>query len=62
MSAKLKDSLKRVKEIRAAFRKKSAVPSVVLVHRLEFNHEYDWLNVKIIDRELSYTNNKRVIS
>ena len=48
----------RIKEHQTAIRKKSGVPSIVSVHRLEFNHEFDWLNVKIIDRELSYTNNK----
>lgn len=34
--------------------------SVITKHRLDFNHEFKWDDVKILDREVLY--NKRLIS
>jgi len=33
--------------------------SVITEHRLKFNHEFDWNNIKILDEEKTY---KRLIS
>jgi len=33
--------------------------SVITDHRLEYNHEFDWDNVEVLDEEINY--NKRFI-
>jgi len=50
----------RIKEHVSDINKKSGSPSVISEHRRNFNHEFEWDNVKIIDNELSYQ--KRIIS
>jgi len=50
----------RIKEHVSDINKKSGSPSVISEHRLRFNHDFEWDNVKIIDNELSYQ--KRIIS
>jgi len=40
--------------------KKSGLPSVISTHRLSHKHDFDWDNVKILDKEPSYK--KRLIS
>lgn len=40
--------------------KKSGLPSVISLHRLDLNHDFDWDGVRILDRERSYE--KRLIS
>ena len=49
----------RISEHRADIRKPSS-PSVISIHRIENNHEFDWENVDILDKEPSYV--KRTIS
>ena len=50
----------RIKEHKSDINKSSGLPSVISVHRLEQEHEFDWENVRILDRERSYT--KRLTS
>jgi len=50
----------RIKEHVSDIKKKSGSPSVISEHRRNFNHEFEWDNIKIIDNELSYQ--KRIIS
>ena len=50
----------RIKEHKSDINKRSGAPSVISAHRLEQDHEFDWDNVKILDRERSYT--KRLTS
>jgi len=50
----------RIKEHVADINKKSGSPSVISEHRRNFNHEFEWDNIKIMDNELSYQ--KRIIS
>ena len=50
----------RIKEHRSDINKTSGLPSVISNHRLEFDHEFDWDNVSVLDKEKSYT--KRLIS
>ncbi|XP_018308772.1 uncharacterized protein [Mycetomoellerius zeteki] len=40
--------------------KKSKSPTVITCHRIDQNHNFDWDNVEILDREASF--NKRLIS
>ncbi|KYQ50966.1 hypothetical protein ALC60_09904, partial [Trachymyrmex zeteki] len=40
--------------------KRSKSPTVITNHRIDQNHNFDWHNVEILDREASY--NKRLIS
>ncbi|KYQ57302.1 hypothetical protein ALC60_03737 [Trachymyrmex zeteki] len=40
--------------------KRSKSPTVITNHRIDQNHNFDWDNVEILDREASY--NKRLIS
>jgi len=35
-------------------------PTVITNHRIQYNHNFDWNNVKILDKELFYK--KRLIS
>jgi len=50
----------RVGEHRNHVRRNSTQNSVITDHRLNFRHEFDWDNVKILDEEMNY--NKRLIS
>lgn len=50
----------RIKEHRSDINKKSGSPSVISLHRMDLDHEFDWDGVKILDRERSY--GKRLIS
>jgi len=50
----------RIKEHVSDINKKSNSPSVISEHRLNFNHEFEWENIKIMDNEQSYQ--KRIIS
>jgi len=50
----------RIKEHKSDIYKKSGPPSVISSHRLDFQHEFIWDNVKILDREPSYY--KRLIA
>ena len=49
----------RVSEHKADIKKASS-PSVISIHRIGSNHDFDWENVKILDKEPSYV--KRSIS
>jgi len=49
----------RVSEHRKDINKKTSNYSVVTDHRLEFNHDFDWDNPLILDKEKHY---KRLIS
>lgn len=50
----------RVREHRLDINKKSGSPSVISEHRLSENHDFDWDNVQILDKESSFK--KRSIS
>jgi len=50
----------RIGEHRIHIRRNSPQSSVITDHRLEFNHEFDWDNVEVLDEEKNY--NKRLIS
>jgi len=50
----------RIGEHRNHIRRNSTQSSVVTDHRLEFDHEFDWNNVEILDEERNYS--KRLIS
>jgi hypothetical protein len=50
----------RIREHRQDIVKKTGVPSVVSIHRIENNHDFDWNNIEILDIETSYS--KRLIS
>jgi len=50
----------RIKEHDSDFRKKNGSPSVISEHRRNFNHDFEWDNIKIIDNERSYQ--KRLVS
>jgi len=50
----------RIKEHVSDINKKNGSPSVISEHRLNFNHEVEWENIKIMDNEQSYQ--KRIIS
>jgi len=50
----------RVGEHRSHVRRNSTQNSVITDHRLNFRHEFDWDNAKILDEEMNY--NKRLIS
>jgi len=50
----------RIGEHRNHIRRNSPQSSVITDHRLEFNHEFDWNNVEVLDEEKNY--NKRLIS
>jgi len=44
----------RIKEHVSDINKKNGSPSVISEHRLNFNHEFEWENIKIMDNEQSY--------
>jgi len=50
----------RIKKHVSDINKKNGSPSVISEHRLKFNHEFEWDNIKIMDNEQSYQ--KRLIS
>jgi len=50
----------RVNEHRSHIRRNSTQPSVITNHRLNFKHEFDWDNARVLDNETNY--NKRLIS
>jgi len=50
----------RIKEHKSDIYKKSGPPSVISLHRLDFQHEFNWDNIKILDREPSFY--KRLIA
>jgi len=50
----------RISEHRNHIKRNSPQTSVITDHRLEFNHEFDWDNVEVLDEEINY--NKRLIS
>jgi len=50
----------RISEHRNHIRRNSPQASVITDHRLEFNNEFDWDNVEVLDKEINY--NKRLIS
>jgi len=50
----------RIKEHASDINKKNGSPSVISKHRLNFRHDFEWDNVKIINNERSYP--KRQIS
>jgi len=37
--------------------KKRGLPLVISLHRLRDNYEFDWRNIKILDREPSFIKN-----
>jgi len=49
----------RIKEHKGDINKKNDSLSVISNHRLEKNHEFDWSETRILDRESSY--NKRLV-
>jgi len=50
----------RIGEHRNHIRRNSCQTSVITNHRINFNHEFDWNNVKVLDEEMNYK--KRLIS
>lgn len=44
----------RIKEHRSDINKKTGSLSVISSHKLELDHDFDWENVTILDREQSY--------
>jgi len=50
----------RISEHRNHIRKNTPQASVITNHRLQFNHDFDWDNVRVLDEEMNY--NKRLIS
>jgi len=50
----------RISEHRNHIRRNSLQTSVITDHHLEFNHEFDWDNVEMLDEEINC--NKRLIS
>jgi len=53
----------RITEHRNHIKRNSPQTSVITDHRLEFNHEFDWDNVEVLDEEINYVKyNKRLIS
>jgi len=50
----------RIKKHRQDIQKKSGNFSVVTEHKIDYNHEFDWDNIEILDTERFY--NKRLIS
>jgi hypothetical protein len=50
----LKDNSKRGYISHESDIKRSNSPSVITRHRLEYNHEFDWGNVRIVDNKNSY--------
>ena len=50
----------RVTEHRSDIKKRSGSPSVITQHRLNFNHDFGWDKVEILDRERCY--GRRLIS
>jgi len=49
----------RIREHRNDINKKSGIPSIITIHRLQ-DHDFDWNNVHILDSEPSWY--KRIIS
>ncbi|KYN16344.1 hypothetical protein ALC57_11400, partial [Trachymyrmex cornetzi] len=49
----------RIKEHRSDIRKNTGSPSVITDHRIEFDHNFKWNDVRILDSESSY---KRLLS
>lgn len=41
----------RINEHRADIKKSSRTPSVITAHRLDYNHEFNWDKVEVLDRE-----------
>jgi len=50
----------RITEHRNQINSKSSHKTVITEHRLRYNHEFDWTNVEILDKETFYW--KRIIS
>lgn len=50
----------RIAEHRNDIKKNANNLSVISTHRLNFNHDFDWNNVRVLDKERSYC--KRLIS
>ncbi|XP_067216923.1 reticulocyte-binding protein homolog 1 isoform X1 [Linepithema humile] len=50
----------RIKEHRKDINKKTGTLSVISEHKIKYNHEFEWDNVKILDKEPTYR--KRLIS
>jgi len=50
----------RVVEHRNHIRRDTAQISVIMDHRLQSNHEFDWDDVRVLDEEINYK--KRLIS
>jgi len=50
----------RISEHRNHIKRNSSQTSVITDHRLEFDHDFDWDNVEVLDEEINY--NKRLIS
>jgi len=50
----------RITEHRNQINSKSSNKTVITEHRLRYNHEFDWTNVEILDRETFHW--KRIIS
>ena len=40
--------------------KSTSSPTIIMNHHIECNHNFDWSNIKILDKELSYK--KRLVS
>ncbi|KYN12201.1 hypothetical protein ALC57_15633 [Trachymyrmex cornetzi] len=50
----------RIKEHKSDIRRNTGSPSVITDHRVEFDHNFKWDDVRILDNESSY--NKRLLS
>jgi len=50
----------KISEHRNYIKKNSNQVSIITNHRLTFEHEFDWGNVKVLDEEINYI--KRLIS
>ena len=44
----------RLLEHKLDINKNTGSPTVITNHRIQYNHNFDWSNVKILDKELSY--------
>jgi hypothetical protein len=42
----------RVKEHRSDINKRTGSPSVISIHKLDYNHDFDWDNVEILDERI----------
>lgn len=47
----------RLKKHRSDINKRSGSPSIISTHRINFQHDFEWNNVEILNRKCSYDKN-----